>query len=111
MRLLSLASLALVLTSCSDGAAPIHTEPGVFFAKAPFVTVTPDAATLTFGGETIQLTATTKNGKPVSWSSGAVGVAAVNSTGLVTAISEGNALITASFGGHSASASITVDFP
>lgn len=45
---------------------------------------------------------------PVTWTSGAVDVATVNGQGLVTAVNNGSAVITAQSGSLSASASITV---
>ena len=62
-------------------------------------------------GKTLQLSATLQpNGATgsVSWSSNNTGVALVNSNGLVTAVSQGNATITATVGGYSASCNITV---
>lgn len=49
-------------------------------------------------GETLTLTATTSpSGKPVQWESGNTRVATVSSSGLVTAVGEGTAKITAKF--------------
>lgn len=104
-------ALVLLLVACTDHSVPTPTEAGAFFAKEPFVAVTPDAATLTTEGQTIQLNATARNGKSVAWSSSDISVAVVNSSGIVTATGEGTASITASVGPHSGAASITVDFP
>ncbi len=59
-------------------------------------------------GQQIQLTATT-NGLtgPVTWSSGNTAVATVNSTGLVMALTLGQATITASSDGQSGAAALT----
>lgn len=66
-------------------------------------------------GETLQLTATMRNdagdvitGPPVVWTSSQPTIAAVNSFGLVTGLAAGLANITASAGGRSATATITV---
>ena len=45
---------------------------------------------------------------PVQWTSSAPGIAAVDGTGNIRALAKGNAVITASSGGHSASCSVTV---
>ena len=47
----------------------------------------------------------------VSWSSAASAVATVNSSGLVTGVTEGNSTITASAGGRSGTATVTVNDP
>ena len=79
------------------------------------ITITPTSARLTWIGETEQLNAVVYNsadnrirGASVNWSSNNRGVATVNSSGLVTAVSNGSARITASSGDVSASAGITV---
>jgi hypothetical protein len=88
--------------------------------KCDLVSVAPQSATLTFAGAQVQLTGTAldKHGRAVdraivAWSSSNSGVAAVSSTGLVTAVSEGTATITGTCGelGSEGSAVITVDLP
>jgi uncharacterized protein YjdB len=66
-------------------------------------------------GETKQMTAETLDaqggalsGRPVTWSSNSVAVASVSTTGLITAISAGGAVITASSEGKTAVVAITV---
>ena len=66
-------------------------------------------------GQTSQLTATPKDshgtpltGKTVSWSSSAAGIASVSSTGLVTAVAAGTAVINATVDGVVGSLPITV---
>lgn len=78
------------------------------------VSINPPAATIQTGAST-QLVATVRDsagnqlaGRSVSWSSGAAGVATVNSTGLVTGIAAGSATITATSEGKSGTAAITV---
>ena len=78
------------------------------------VTVAPSSATLV-PGQTTQLVATARDagsnvltGRLVVWSSTNAFVAAVSSSGLVTAQGAGSAIITASVEGQSASSSITV---
>src|SRR5216110_3392941 len=78
------------------------------------VTVTPAIATLLMGA-TVQLTATPRDalgnplsGRVVTWSSDALGVAAVSGSGLVSGLAVGGATITATSGGQGGSAAVTV---
>src|SRR5438445_50770 len=79
------------------------------------VTVTPAIASLV-AGTTVQLTATPKDalgnplsGRVVTWSSDALGVAAVSATGLVSGLGIGGVTITATSEGQSGSAAVTVN--
>jgi uncharacterized protein YjdB len=79
------------------------------------VDVTPGSVTLAAWGSTQQLTATVRatdmsvmGGASVTWSSSAPGVASVDTTGLVTAVANGVATVTASSDGVSGTAAITV---
>lgn len=90
---------------------------GVLGLEVSSVTVSPASSSLSVGG-TAQLTATVKgedgstlNGRPVVWSSSAESVATVDATGLVTAVGEGDATITATSGGESGTAGVTVTVP
>ena len=103
-----LIALVIGLNNCgSDG-----TGPGT---GSNSVSISRTSVTLTFLGETIQLTATVRNDKgvPVSgqvtWSSADPTVATVSSNGLVTAIGNGEATLTATSGSLSATASATVE--
>ena len=78
------------------------------------VTVSPASAGL-FVGQTVQLTPTPKDsagnpltGRSVAWSSGNTTVATVGTSGLVTARAAGSSTITATSGGQSGTASLTV---
>ena len=78
------------------------------------VTVSPASSSL-IAGETQQLTAALRDahsnmltGRVVTWVSNAPGVATVSSTGVVTAVSAGDATITATSEGQSGTASVTV---
>ena len=75
------------------------------------VTITQSSAEMLIG-ETTQLSATVQPGnateKTLTWTSSRQSVATVSSTGLVTAISEGESTITASAGGKSGTCKITV---
>jgi hypothetical protein len=82
------------------------------------VAVTPSDHTLTFIGETIQLTAEARDaannpfgGVPFQWSSSIQSVATVDSTGLVTAVGSGATTITATAtgpGGVTGTATVSV---
>ncbi len=104
---LLLIALVIGLTNCgSDGTGPDTGSNSLSINMA--------SVTLTFLGETTQLTAAVRNSKgvPVSgqvtWSSNAPTVATVSSNGLVTAIGNGQATLTATSGSLSATASATV---
>jgi uncharacterized protein YjdB len=88
------------VTVTNTPVAAVHVSPG---NKSLFVE------------ESFQLTAETRDAagnvltdRPVTWSSNNEGVATVNASGLVTALSPGGAIITAVSEGRSAPASITV---
>lgn len=79
------------------------------------IEITPSSATLNAIDQTVQLAPVVldENGAEiadasVTWTSGAVDVATVSDQGLVTAVNNGSAVITAQSGSLSASASITV---
>ena len=109
----ALASLALAW-ACGDGdspSAPTSPDP----ARPTTVTVSPATAELTALGETVQLTATVRDqngqvmsGATVTWSSSDARVATVDTDGLVTAVGEGAATITAMAGQASGSAAVAV---
>jgi uncharacterized protein YjdB len=78
------------------------------------VEVSPSTSDLTIG-QTAQLSAIAKDakgnvltGRPASWTSGAPSVATISSTGLVTAVGAGNAVIFATVEGRTASAAVNV---
>lgn len=78
------------------------------------VEVTPATATRLVG-ETVQLSATTKDasggvlaGRAVTWTTSSADIATVNSTGRVTGVAEGIATITATSEGKSGTATITI---
>ena len=86
--------------------------------RATEVTVTPATAWLTALDETVRFSAEVRDqagrvmeGVPVSWSSADTAVAAVDSTGLVTAAGNGTATITATAGSARGIARITVANP
>lgn len=116
LELFSLALFAISLMSCGGGGG----------GDKPDGPITPDAVAVTsvtlskteadmIVGSTLQLTATVNpsnaSDKHVTWTSSNAAVASVTPTGLVTAISAGNANITASCGGKSATCKISVTKP
>ena len=105
---------ALWTYACGDGA----TEPSTPPPDPPqptTVTVSPATAQLATLGATVQLSAEVLDqngnamaGATVTWASSAASVATVSSTGLVTAVGNGPATITATAGAVSGSAAVTV---
>ena len=80
------------------------------------VSVTPESVTLAAVGETAQFTAAVQDangnavaGAEVSWASGDEAVATVDANGLVTAVANGTATITATSGSLSESGTVTVE--
>jgi uncharacterized protein YjdB len=108
-----LAALLLLggITSCLS----LHNIMGPARAKsAGSVTVSPASATIAVGG-TVTLTETTLDGSgnvmkdhPSSWSSNNTSVAAVDRSGIVSAVAPGSAIITATNGDLSGTSAITV---
>jgi len=89
----------------------------VTVAPVATVTVSPAAAAIQ-PGQTVQLTATTKDangniltGRTVTWVSNSNAAATVSSSGLVTGVATGTALITATSEGKSGGAAIAVGTP
>ncbi len=113
-RFLSVPALALT-AGCGGGDGPGVTQ----LPPAPTpatVVVAPGTTTLVALGRTVQLTATvrdqrgqTLSGVSVSWSSSATGVTTVDAAGLVTAVANGSATITATAGSASGSAQVAVE--
>ena len=109
----AVASGSATITATSEGKSGAASVT-VSVVPVASVSVTPPTAGLLVGGS-VQLSATTKdsannvlNGRPVTWSSSAPGVATVSASGLVTAVAAGSATITATSEGKSGTSSITV---
>ena len=115
-----------LVTAVGNGTATISARSGSLSQNASVtvrqtvasITIEPAMATLMAIGETAQLTAAVldENGQPVagavvSWSSGDETVATVSSQGLVTAVMNGTATITARAGSFTATAVVTVLVP
>lgn len=107
-----LALALIVACGGDDEAAPTEPpEPPV----ATNVGISPAAADLSSFGETLQLTATvvdqngqTMAGAPVSWTISDNSVATVSAGGLVTAVANGSATVTATSGGAAGTAAVTI---
>ena len=112
-----------ILAGCGGGDSPTKPAPPTPQPPAPTpvatsITITPSSHTLEAIGATVQLTATVKDqnnntmtGQTVTWTTGNGAVATVNAQGLVTAVSNGSAQITARSGNASGTTSITVSEP
>lgn len=115
--ILSLGVLASVLTvGCGDGAplAPVQV-PAVTPSDVDSVSVQPPSVEVSQLNERVQFTATALNASgaivhdaPVSWASSDITVATVNQDGTVTILHGGEATITATYGGATGSATVTV---
>lgn len=104
-------------------AAEIQTDMNTPVSSAPQngLTVTPSSISFTSAGATQQLTATATyadgtaqnvtSNTVTAYSSSAAAVATVSATGVVSAVANGTATITASHGGFSATSAVTVNIP
>ena len=105
-----------VHSSCGKDSPTSPPSPPTPAAPVPTqIEITPSSATLNSIDQTVQLAPVVldENGSEiadasVTWTSGAMDVATVSDQGLVTAVNNGSAVITAQSGSLSASASITV---
>ena len=108
----------VVFASCSDGATtpPTPTPPTPPATPTPTtVAVTPASASMDALGATVRLTAAVRDqngqamsGVTVTWASSATAIATVDASGLVTAVANGAAAITATAGSVSGAAAVTV---
>jgi hypothetical protein len=101
------AAAAALIAACGESGPPVPVPTSVSLSST--------AITINALGATQQLTATVKDqngqtmtGQTVTWSAIDPGIATVNTTGLVTAVSNGQTQVTAASGSHSASATVTV---
>ena len=119
----------MILTGCGGGdsgpTSPTPSTPTPPTPPAPpptpvatSIAVTPASHTLSAIGATVQLSATVRDqnnnpmsGQTVNWNSSNTAVATVSGSGLVTAVSNGTAQITARSGNASGTANITVAEP
>ena len=108
-------ALGVATITATSGSAAAQFELTVADRVPASVEVVPEARTLTAVGESRQFYATVRDesgfeitNAPVSWASNAPSVATIDDAGVVTAVSNGSATITASSGSASADATITV---
>ncbi len=108
-RLVAVLAAVALAEGCGDGDSPV--DPPL----PTTVAVSPATADLSALGATVQLTAEVLDqngeamaGMAVNWSSGDPSVATVDASGLVTAVANGSATITATVWSASGSAAVTV---
>lgn len=113
-RLITLLAAAVWASGCGDDDGPIAPPPDPPLPTT--VAVSPAAAELSALGATVQLTAEVRdqNGQAMpadvfAWSSGSTSVATVDATGLVTAVANGAATVTAAAGAVSGRAQVAVE--
>lgn len=106
------AGIVMLVLSCGDGAVEPPPPPA---PVATAVTVNPGSAALSALGETARFTAEVRDqngqvmaGAAVAWASSDASVAAVDASGVVTAVGNGSATITATAGSVSGTAAVTV---
>ena len=109
LPILSLALFGVTLTGCrKEGGGSKPTPPTPPTPPAEF-TITLDRSNLSLKeNETYKLVATTSEPATVTWSTSNEFFATVDEEGLVTAVQEGNATITASANGKSATCLVTI---
>ena len=102
----------MLVLSCGDGAVEPAPPPA---PVATTVTVNPSSAVLNALAETARFAAEVRDqngqvmaGAAVAWASTNVSIASVDASGLVTAVANGSAMITATAGSVSGSATVTV---
>ena len=113
VRLLAALTAVALAHGCGDGDSPSAPPPDP--PRPTRVTLSPTAATLSALGETVRLTAEVRDqngqvmaGTAVAWTSDNAAVATVDGSGLVTAVGNGAATITATAREASGSATATV---
>ena len=114
IRLFALLATSSLANGCGDGDSPIAPPPDP--PRPATAAVNPATAELSALGATVQLSAEVRDqngqvmaGAVVAWSSGNASVATVDAAGLVTAMANGAATVTATSGSASGSATVTVE--
>ena len=109
---MAVAGIAMLVLSCGDGTVEPPPPPA---PVATLVTVNPGSAALSVFGETVRFTAEVRDqygqvmaGAAVAWASDDTTVATVDASGVVTAVGNGSATITATAGSVSGTAAVTV---
>ncbi len=113
IRRCALLAVVALTVGCGDGDSPIAPPPDP--PRPTTVSVSPATAEFSALGASVQLTAEVRDqsgnvmaGAAVAWSSTAASVATVDAAGLVTAVANGTATITAASGGASGTAAVSV---
>ncbi len=115
----------LTMAGCGGGSSPTKPTPTPPSPPTPpptpvatSISISPSSHTLAAIGATVRLTATVRDqnnnpmtGQAVTWTSANTAVATVSAQGLVTAVANGTAQITARSGNASGNAAITVAEP
>ena len=115
-RVLSLAAILCLVVSCGDDEAPGLAPPPPPRLVAATVTLEPSSVTLDALGDTVRLSATVLNqngeamtGMPIGYTSTDGSVVRVDGSGLVTAVGNGSAVVTAASGAATGIATVTVE--
>ncbi len=115
IRLSAVLAVVALAKGCGDGDSPTAPPPVPDPPRPTTVTVSPATNELTALGTTVQLSAEVRDqnarvmaAATVTWTSSANSVATVDASGLVTAVGNGTATITASAGSGQGTAEITV---
>ena len=110
---MAVAGIAMLLSSCGDGA--VEPSPPPAAPVATTITVNPASAAMSALGETTRFTAEVRDqngqvmaGTAVAWASSNASVATVDASGVATAAANGSATLTATAGSVSGTAAVTV---
>lgn len=113
---LGLVAILCLIVSCGDEGPPVVAPPPPPGLVAATVTLEPSSVTLHALSDTIRLTATVLNqageamtGVPIAYTSTDGSVVRVNGMGLVTAVGNGSAVVTAASGAATGTATVTVE--
>ncbi len=114
--ILSLAAVLCLVVNCGDEAPAVLAPPPSPGLVATTVALEPSSVTLAALGDTIRLAATVRNqngeamtGVPIGYTSTDASVVRVDGFGLVTAVGNGSAVVTAASGAATGVATVTVE--
>ena len=99
------------LCDCSTFFSTVQTPDTIAALAVSSVTalsISPTTSSITVGNTATITPTTTPSGKPVVWASSNTRVATVSSTGVVTGVAAGTAVVTCTAGSYSASCTVTV---
>lgn len=114
--LLTIVTISLIFTGCGGGGKAVTPPPSNVTVRS--IALAPSSPSVV-AGRTQQITATASYSdgstkdvtSTAAWSSSSGSVATINATGLLTAMSQGSATISATFSGVAGSTSVTVSAP